>query len=718
MTRTGIAIGLLAWMLILAGCGGDHLPPPRKVGIYDVDDDDDDARPAKRPAKPAAAAKPATPQVAGGPSAPAPPTASTNHGPKPPVAPATAAPSGPAAVNGAIADVNLTIALARPETPLDAVAQRRFTIENLKRLAEAMDVYMREHGALPAKALLDSQRRPTLSWRVALLPYLGYQELHGRFRLEEAWNSAHNLPLLAEMPREYVSPTRWDARTNILAPVSDESGYASILGVKTSRFENGIAHSILLVEADDRRAAVWTQPHEYEYEPANPFDGLGGLHEDGIFVVLGERKVRRIPPDVGPETLRALLAKKAAGFRRDEVLQELTVAVDPRYAKSAPAAVAAGGIIGPDGSVSAGSPTAGAPAEASRPTPATSAADSPIDLAQAHVAAWQYFQPKPAIADKRRPIPLLEARNSALNTLKSIHAELYQNRDSANGLQALARGLFKQLDEVTEDAVGRFVLLDQVRCIAPMTGDGELALQAINQMNAEYQVDPWQLKRILLNDLDRASGANSRGDKMILQLASELILQGVKQDQYDSLDHVWELALATARRSNSNDMVRQITALRRDVDSAAAAYARVVGKLPALRNSADDDEANLTVGRYLCLTKGEWDLGLPLLARARDWKLKGLAVLDLRRPRDATDQVALGDGWWELSGRTADHEQAQLRIRAAQWYQQALPSMPASLQRSKVARIVEQVKEHYGEAELTPLELSDREIARGDGPTK
>src|SRR5262249_53399784 len=39
--------------------------------------------------------------------------------------------------------------------------------------------------------------RLSLSWRVALLPKLGYEDLFKRFHLYEPWDSPHNLPLLA-----------------------------------------------------------------------------------------------------------------------------------------------------------------------------------------------------------------------------------------------------------------------------------------------------------------------------------------------------------------------------------------------------------------------------------------------------------------------------------------------------------------------------------------
>src|SRR5262249_61834200 len=45
-----------------------------------------------------------------------------------------------------------------------------------------------------------------LSWRVALLPYLGEEKLYAQFRLDEPWDSPNNLPLLKRMPKVYELP--------------------------------------------------------------------------------------------------------------------------------------------------------------------------------------------------------------------------------------------------------------------------------------------------------------------------------------------------------------------------------------------------------------------------------------------------------------------------------------------------------------------------------
>src|SRR5581483_2163049 len=62
-------------------------------------------------------------------------------------------------------------------------------------------------GTYPPTTLYDKEGRPTLSWRVALLPYLGEEALYKEFKLDEPWDSLHNKKLLKKMPKALQAPS-------------------------------------------------------------------------------------------------------------------------------------------------------------------------------------------------------------------------------------------------------------------------------------------------------------------------------------------------------------------------------------------------------------------------------------------------------------------------------------------------------------------------------
>ena len=106
-------------------------------------------------------------------------------------------------------------------------SRRAACLTHLKQLGLAMEKYHEGHGHFPAPAIARRDGTPLLSWRVAILPQLGYQSLYDRFRKDEPWDSPHNLALLPEMPPEFSCPgDPWRP--------SGRTGYKVLVGPKTA----------------------------------------------------------------------------------------------------------------------------------------------------------------------------------------------------------------------------------------------------------------------------------------------------------------------------------------------------------------------------------------------------------------------------------------------------------------------------------------------------
>jgi hypothetical protein len=83
---------------------------------------------------------------------------------------------------------------------------RLVLLGKLKHLALAMHMYHDTFQQFPPPALCDKHGRPLLSWRVLLLPYVEHDDLYQQFKLDEPWDSPHNLRLLERMPPLYALP--------------------------------------------------------------------------------------------------------------------------------------------------------------------------------------------------------------------------------------------------------------------------------------------------------------------------------------------------------------------------------------------------------------------------------------------------------------------------------------------------------------------------------
>jgi len=92
-------------------------------------------------------------------------------------------------------------------------AQRQRSLNNLKRIALAFHNYNEATGHLPGD-IQDKDGKALLSWRVAILPYVGQEDLYKQFKLDQPWDSEHNLKLLSKIPTTYLAGIEPEAATH------------------------------------------------------------------------------------------------------------------------------------------------------------------------------------------------------------------------------------------------------------------------------------------------------------------------------------------------------------------------------------------------------------------------------------------------------------------------------------------------------------------------
>src|SRR5579872_2651094 len=84
---------------------------------------------------------------------------------------------------------------------------------NLKQIALAFMDYHDQKFRIASNIYSIDDKRLLLSWRVAILPYLGKEEakLYSQFNLDEPWNSDNNRKLVEKMPKLF-EPVRVKAK--------------------------------------------------------------------------------------------------------------------------------------------------------------------------------------------------------------------------------------------------------------------------------------------------------------------------------------------------------------------------------------------------------------------------------------------------------------------------------------------------------------------------
>ncbi len=183
--------------------------------------------------------------------------------------------------------------------------------ENMKSIAVALNAYADRHGTYPPPVVFDLQGKPLYSWRVLILPFLGYDDLYKRFELKQPWDSVANSNLQRGMPAEFASPNSPDATSG------HETNYVLITGAGTLFPPSGPLSpknidkpTILLVETNNN--IQWSAPGDIDigrsFKVGNkPMVDVGGLHKGSFTAMTVDEESLRIPSTVPQSVLDALV---------------------------------------------------------------------------------------------------------------------------------------------------------------------------------------------------------------------------------------------------------------------------------------------------------------------------------------------------------------------------------------------------------------------------
>ncbi len=159
----------------------------------------------------------------------------------------------------------------------------------------------------------------------------------------------------------------------------------------------------------------------------------------------------------------------------------------------------------------------------------------------------------------------------------------------------------------------------------------------------------------------------------------------IHDDDYVRASMLMRYAYRLANQRRDEAIPKQLNRLKSLLGAAQRQYDGAGDAIADFRDDPDDGDAAAAFGRFLCFIKGDWETGLPLLAKGGNSSLQAIAALDLKGAQDHLNQIAIGDAWWELSekARVGIYRQAA-QDRAIHWYQQAFNVMPDSLHKLHV----------------------------------
>ena len=293
-----------------------------------------------------------------------------------------------------------------------------------------------------------------------------------------------------------------------------------------------------------------------------------------------------------------------------------------------------------------------------------------------------------AAVDAKLAPPTTMAQVGAQQVVREAYKDKLAAAKTLDQKKALARQI---LNEAKDQKVAhRYAMLTTTLELANDVGDFPTALAAIDALDREFDLDALKMKVAAATAAARLVRTTDDKKNFVRQL-SAVIASVEAIDRYDVGKSLAEIALTTARSTNNADLLRKATLDVQQVREAEAAYVDVKRYFPVLADMPTDPEANLKIGRFRCFVKGDWDVGLPMLALGGDAALKALAKKEIAGVNGIKEQLTLGDGWWDVADELAGTAKNTVQDHAATWYNEALPQL-SGLEKTSVEKRLAEVQ--------------------------
>ncbi len=304
----------------------------------------------------------------------------------------------------------------------------------------------------------------------------------------------------------------------------------------------------------------------------------------------------------------------------------------------------------------------------------------------------------------RLPVPSSELQQQMREEIAGVFD---LNADAPSKKRGLCEELLTLAGDPNESPDRRFVLLRLVAELACATSDAAVMLEAVDQIGATYDIRAADAKATMLLKM-LGDGKNSSTVMAFLKAYQGVVVEAAEDDNFDLAYRLSVEANALSDRPVGGKDFRQgIKDRHVTVERLQRQHALVEKAYVELQQDEHNAEACLTVGRWLCLVKDDWDRGLDYLARSSDDRLRKVALQELNGPPgDTAGHIALADEWWELAEQAEAESKYGLLSRARHWCTRIDPDSLGGLNRVKTERLAAEIDELMGELASTRIGLA------------
>jgi hypothetical protein len=300
----------------------------------------------------------------------------------------------------------------------------------------------------------------------------------------------------------------------------------------------------------------------------------------------------------------------------------------------------------------------------------TDTASLPAPAAETVVVKPPPQAPKaPAPRNTRQPLPDAAAVEAAVKDIRERH--------KGDPRDKLITALWQETNTARNDPIHHFALLREIRDLNA-EGNVRAALSTTQQMAQSFDVSLLEMECVVL---ERSTKSGRTSSEDILELGLPLVDRAVGEEDYAVLNRLVKMLRITVGKLGDAVMLQNAQRLLARAESIKKEHDKLKPQLDVLAANSDDAKANLAVGKFHCIMRGDWLVGLPILAHGGDDALKVLADKDLASPDDADAQKALGDDWARRAEKVSSTAtKMAYQRRAYYWYQQAAAQLKGAKQ--------------------------------------
>lgn len=300
------------------------------------------------------------------------------------------------------------------------------------------------------------------------------------------------------------------------------------------------------------------------------------------------------------------------------------------------------------------------------------------------------MRPVPARPAEPKGLPLPEESQitAAVELVRTVFKDEYAVKKPTDKLK-LADKLLTQAREETSQPAERAALCQEALRLAIEAGNVD-ATTKVARLSAEtFRQPPDYFLQIVKRLFENVQSSTENAELASTALAWAEDDRG--RERFDEADQLTKLAARAATKGRSTSLQKTAKDLNERIRREQDRFVAYQGAAKVLQDRPLDPSANLAVGRYFCISRGDWATGINHLALGSG-KLREVAERELtvNATTSAADRVTLAEQWEAAAASLTESDRSLAQAAAVYWYEKALPSL-AGLQKLKVEQAIKKI---------------------------